>query len=105
MFQQAIDPVGATDQGRPNSIFYQVLAEKELLTVCSNKYVKSNVKHPKHLPELLEIMGLLFRGLCIMEYPSRPNKGTFLSPAPTTKADNMLSQARGDVELGIWLEP
>lgn len=49
--------------------------------------MKSNVKHRKHLSELVEIMRLLFRGLYIMEYPSRPNKGTD-RPLPMRNSDS-----------------
>lgn len=65
---------------RTNYILCQAVSWKEQCTICSNKYVKSDVKLHTHLSELLEIMRLLFRGLHLMEYPSRPNKGSDLHP-------------------------
>lgn len=50
----------AGDRGA-NHIFCQTLAWKEHFTICSSKYVKSDVKHQKHLSEPLEIMSLVQR--------------------------------------------
>lgn len=75
---EAINPTGTVVHRGTNSIFCQALTQTERFTIRSNKYVKSNVKHRNHLPELSEIIWLLFRGLCIMGYPSRLNQSTSL---------------------------
>lgn len=70
---EAISSTGTACYNRTNHIFCQPLAREECFTICSNKYEKSNVKHQKHLSELLGIMVLLFREWYIMEFPSRPH--------------------------------
>lgn len=82
---EAINSTGSAGYRRTNHIFCQALAWKNRFTICSNKYVKSNVKHQKHLSELLEIMRLLFRGLHIMKFPSRTHKSPSL-PHPHEKS-------------------
>ena len=86
---EAINTTGNAGYRRTKHIFCQAPARKERFIICSNKYVQSNVKHQKHLSELLEIMKLLFRGLYIMEFPSRPHKDTSL-PLPTRKVDSIV---------------
>lgn len=77
---EAINSTGTASYRRTNYMFHQALRRKEQFTVCSNKYMTSKVKNQKHLSELLEIMRLLFGGMYIMEYPSRPSQGTNLHP-------------------------
>lgn len=86
---EAINTTGNAGYWRTKHIFRQAPTQKECFIICSNKYVQSNVKHQKHLFELLEIMKLLFRGLYIMEFPSRPHKGTSM-PLPTRKVDSIV---------------